>query len=79
MSLDLLISSLQRVNNFTGKGWLKMKKREKDEQEVAAEFPRHFDDCQDAKLTFSHTAGWFVLPPSSSGEFGHHIPGPFIF
>lgn len=53
--------------------------REKDEQEVAAEFPRHFDDCQDAKLTFRHTAGWFVLPPSSSGEFGHHIPGPFIF
>lgn len=43
MALDLLISSLQRVNNLTEKGWLKMgkKKKKKDEQQISVQFQTH--------------------------------------
>lgn len=52
MALDLLISSLQRVNNLTAKGWLKMGKEKKTWAIDFSNISNMFNDCKDSKLTF---------------------------
>jgi len=51
MSLALLISSLQRVNNLTEKGWLKAGKEKRGEVGFSR-VSNTFNDCRDVKLTF---------------------------